>query len=118
LERDSDPTSDPAVLAARQAWWEHYVKRMEYETVLAPPERGPYRCPCCHQLTLKARGRFEICPVCWWEDDGQDDRHADELWYGPNRSLSLTDARRNFALTGASDERRRKHVRPPLPEEL
>jgi hypothetical protein len=30
-----------------------------------------YRCACCHYKTLFGRGGFEICPVCYWEDDGQ-----------------------------------------------
>lgn len=35
-------------------------------------EDGPHRCPCCGFLTLDERGTFEICPVCFWEDDGQE----------------------------------------------
>ena len=58
---------------------------------------GPYSCPCCHLLTLDARADFEICGECGWEDDGQDDPHADETWSGPNGSLSLSDARANYA---------------------
>ena len=31
-----------------------------------------YPCPCCGYLTLgdEHRGGYEICPVCFWEDDG------------------------------------------------
>jgi hypothetical protein len=53
------------------------------------------------------RGAFDICPVCFWEDDGQDDHDADDVRGGPNASLSLTDARRNFRSFGASAERKR-----------
>lgn len=56
---------------------------------------------------------FEICPVCFWEDDGQDDHDADVVRGGPNRSLSLQDARLNFAECGAADPLDLKHVRPP-----
>jgi cysteine-rich CPCC protein len=52
-------------------------------------------CPCCGFLTLTERSAFEICPVCFWEDDGQDDADADDTKGGPNSS-SLTEARRNF----------------------
>lgn len=60
------------------------------------PEDGPYPCPCCRYITLPTRGGYDICPVCFWEDDGQDDPVADEVWGGPNYELSLTAARANF----------------------
>nr|WP_238547347.1 CPCC family cysteine-rich protein [Actinoplanes friuliensis] len=74
-------------------------------------------CPCCGYVTLEQRGEYEICPVCFWEDDGQDDHDAHEVRGGPNRALSLTQARANFAAFGASDERRRHLVRPPRADE-
>ncbi|SMQ77504.1 Cysteine-rich CPCC [Bacillus sp. OV166] len=54
------------------------------------------KCPCCGFPTLEERGNFEICELCHWEDDGQDDPYADEVWGGPNGDYSLTEARRNF----------------------
>lgn len=54
-------------------------------------------CPCCGYPTLSGRGDYEICLICWWEDDGQDDVDADEVFGGPNGPYSLTQARRNFA---------------------
>lgn len=62
-----------------------------------PPGGGPYACPCCHLPTLEARCQWEICEECGWEDDGQDDLNADEVWGGPNGSESLTDARNRYA---------------------
>jgi len=76
-----------------------------------------YRCPCCHYKTLHSRAGFEICPVCFWEDDGQDDHDADEVRGGPNQSLSLNEARNAFRLYGACQTRLRDHVRPPLADE-
>lgn len=90
----------------------------QFVNVTLPAEGGPYPCPCCGYLSLSQRGCHEICPVCFWEDDGQDDHDADEVRGGPNRTLSLTEARRNFANFGASDLRRRQYVRPPLEAEL
>ncbi len=78
---------------------------------------GPYGCPCCGYLTLPERGGDDICPVCFWEDDGQDDHDADDVRGGPNYSLSLTAARANFARIGASEERCLPFVRPARPEE-
>ncbi|BBJ44732.1 hypothetical protein SSPO_074500 [Streptomyces antimycoticus] len=73
-------------------------------------------CPCCKFLTLEARGWYEICPVCGWEDSGQDDNNADEYIGGPNH-VTLTEARLNFATFGASEERRRSRVRAASPDE-
>jgi hypothetical protein len=67
---------------------------------------GRVTCPCCGYPTIDARGAFEICSLCAWEDDGQDDDgHAgneagaapDVVTHGPNHDYSLTEARRNFA---------------------
>jgi hypothetical protein len=77
-----------------------------------------HRCPCCKFKTLHGRGEDEICEVCFWHDDGQDDAEADEIWGGPNKSLSLRQAQRNFAAIGAVEERVRGFVRKPLPDEL
>jgi hypothetical protein len=92
--------------------------RLQNYPVLGRAEDGPYGCPCCRYVTLTERGSFEICPVCFWEDDGQDDPDADVVPGGPNGQLSLTQARQNFALLGACDARCRAFVRPPLPGEI
>jgi hypothetical protein len=55
-----------------------------------------FACPCCRRITLSERGGFEICPVCWWEDDGQDDEDAAVVRGGPNGDLSLSVAREQF----------------------
>ena len=58
-------------------------------------------CPCCGVRTLRTGGTYEICGLCHWEDDGQDDWDADRAAFGPNGNLSLTEARRNFRETGS-----------------
>jgi len=55
-----------------------------------------YTCPCCGFPTLHVRNLYDCCTICFWEDDGQDDPEADEVWGGPNIDYSLSDARRNF----------------------
>jgi Cysteine-rich CPCC len=77
-----------------------------------------YRCPCCGHRTLDERGVEDICQVCYWEDDGQDDHDADEVRGGPNYELSLTQARQNFREFGACSRRVLPHVRMPKPDEL
>jgi hypothetical protein len=85
--------------------------------VVRPASEGPYGCPCCGNLTLSERGGDEICPVCFWEDDGQDDHDADQVRGGPNYRLSLTSARQSFERIGAVEERVLPHVRPARSEE-
>lgn len=63
-------------------------------------------CPCCGRKTIGERGCYEICRVCWWEDDGQDNDQADEVLGGPNGGVSLTEARRNFLAHGIFDPTR------------
>lgn len=76
-----------------------------------------YPCPCCGFKTLSERGGDDVCPVCFWEDDGQDDHDADLVRGGPNGKLSLSEGRKNYLAYGASMEQRLKHVRAPLAEE-
>ena len=77
-----------------------------------------YRCPCCRYKTLFGRGQDEICRVCFWQDDGQDEPDADVVLGGPNKTLSLTEARSNFLRLGAVEERFKANVRPPLADEI
>lgn len=78
----------------------------------------PLRCPCCGYKTLDERRAYEICAVCCWEDDGQDDADAGEVWGGPNGELSLSLARLNYAQFGACHRRFLPRVRPPRREEI
>jgi len=53
-------------------------------------------CPSCGYPTLLERGGYEICSVCSWEDDNQDDQNANRIFGGPNGNLSLTENRINI----------------------
>jgi hypothetical protein len=110
LSGDNPP---PDEMARRVAWFHDYVDRLANQ-----PSALPLRCPCCRCKTLGSRGDYQICSVCFWEDDGQDNYDADHVRGGPNGRLSLTEARRNYQRLGACDERSLKHVRSPRPEEL
>ena len=76
-----------------------------------------FRCPCCGARTLSTPDAMELCPVCWWEDDGQDSDDAAEARVTVNGELSLSEARENFQLCGAAHPRFVRYVRRALPEE-
>lgn len=61
-----------------------------------------YQCPCCDYFTLASRASYEICQVCYWEDDGQD-LDAPDAVSGPNH-ITLRQGRRNFVKLGACDQ--------------
>lgn len=82
------------------------------------PDGGPFACPCCASRTLPARGQYELCPVCFWEDDGQDDHDADLVRLGPNGPLSLTQARANYVAFGACQAAFLEQVRSPTADEM
>ncbi len=63
-------------------------------------------CPCCGRRTIGERGSYEICMVCWWEDDGQDNKEADSIFGGPNYGISLTKGRFHFLKFGIYDPNR------------
>jgi hypothetical protein len=110
------PTAEE--IERRKRWFDRYTRALDEASVSQPEQPGiSYRCPCCRFRTLTCRGGFEICEVCFWEDDGQDDHDADVVRGGPNASLSLSQARENFRLYGACDRGSVHHVRKPLQEE-
>jgi hypothetical protein len=59
------------------------------------------RCPSCSYLTFPDRGEYDICPVCFWEDDGTEDadKHSD------CNHMSLREARVRVAEFGVVEER-------------
>lgn len=76
-------------------------------------------CPCCECRTLSdlCPGSWEVCPVCFWEDDPVQWEHPTAV-SGANR-VSLAEARANYAAFGACDKSALAHVRQPsLSEQL
>ena len=105
---DDPELSDDELVARRTAWFESYTTQ---RNVVAPRSGERYTCPCCGHRTLDERGGEEICSRCDWQDDGQDDHDSDVVRGGPNRRLSLDDARRAFVTNGGE----RGQHRPPTP---
>ena len=73
-------------------------------------------CPCCGYLTIEKPGSKEICPVCVWEDDPAQSAEPD-FREGANWGCSLSEARTNFNLMGASDPHWIADARPAKPNE-
>lgn len=113
MDRAPRDIPSPDEHARRLGWFAEYTERLDAQCPALP-----LRCPCCGCRTLGERGGFEICQVCFWEDDGQDDHDADVVRGGPNGMLSLCQARANYLRCGACAESMVGNVRPPLPEEL
>jgi hypothetical protein len=63
---------------------------------------GSAQCPCCDYYTRRHRGSHEVCPVCYWEDDGTGLEALDEV--SSLNHITLRSARRNFEHLGASDQ--------------
>jgi Cysteine-rich CPCC len=77
-----------------------------------------HKCPCCEFLTLSEEppGTYEICPVCYWEDDGV--QYDDPDYEGGANHTSLNQAKHNLSEFGAAESRNVKWVRKPLSEEI
>ena len=103
-DADATEDSEPS-LSGLQAYIEHTNRH----SVRLPQVSGrAYRCPCCRFFTLGERGALEICDVCYWEDDGQDDQDANLVRGGPNYELSLARGRKNYCRIGASRKEDRR----------
>jgi hypothetical protein len=67
------------------------------------------QCPCCDYISLPERGNYLICPICFWEDDGQDIDQLDKP-SGPNHGMTLREGRQHFKEFGACEKEMIKHV--------
>lgn len=88
-----------------------FFKRNKTDVLRSP-------CEVCGYLTQieGERGRYFICPVCFWEDD-EFHSNPDEPCDGPNYELSVNQAKANFIKYGACSEDMISNVRKPLPIE-
>jgi hypothetical protein len=79
---------------------------------------GPtnYPCPACGYLVFEEPpGSYDICPICFWEDDVVQ-LHNPDLAGGANK-VSLIEAQRNFSTLGAIEHRLLEHTRAPEPSD-
>jgi hypothetical protein len=114
MKRPAVNDNDPRTARFRDYW-----QRLHRNSVRADRVEGErHSCPCCKYLTLDERGGYEICPICFWEDDGQDEAELHTIRGGANGRLSLAEARTNFATFRACEKRFRSKVRDPRPDEV
>ncbi|WP_147068603.1 CPCC family cysteine-rich protein [Terrabacter aerolatus] len=72
-------------------------------------------CPCCGYQTLPERDAYELCPVCFWEDDPSESRAPG--FSGGANALDLLTAQRTFLRIGAVHPIFVANVRATLPTE-
>lgn len=97
-----------------------------------------YKCFCCGYMTLEARAEFDICPVCFWEDDvyiivDEKSKSITSLYNeagdipedklldiksGANHGLTLREGQENYKKYGACEKDMKKHVRRPRKSEF
>ena len=72
-----------------------------------------YTCPCCGYKTLDEEppGTYDICAICFWEDDPV--QFDDPDYEGGANRLSLKTAQKNVLNFGASDQASLSCVRKP-----
>ncbi|MDE5439230.1 hydrolase [Elizabethkingia meningoseptica] len=75
------------------------------------------KCPCCGYFTLEesSNNSFQICPVCYWEND--EVQYNDSTYAGGANRISLEQAKDNFKKFGAIKECFIRYVRVPLDDE-
>ena len=75
--------------------------------------RKRFACPCCGYKTYfeEPNGSFDICQVCFWEDDPVQNDDPD-CKGGANR-VSLRIGQKNFNDFGACEKEMIKNVRKP-----
>ncbi|MFR7638462.1 MAG: CPCC family cysteine-rich protein [Allobaculum sp.] len=84
----------------------------------ADPRGWNFKCPCCGYFTFGERpnGTYDICPVCFWEDDPiQLDNPS---YRGGANNVSLIEGRENFAAFGSCEKEMIPNVRKPEEDEL
>ncbi|HSW88227.1 MAG TPA: CPCC family cysteine-rich protein [Candidatus Saccharimonadales bacterium] len=100
-------------------WLESRCNDPSCEMCRSTPDKPlkKYFCPCCGYKTLdeKPSGTYDICSVCFWEDD--DIQFDDPDYKGGANDESLHEARKNFQEFGACEKRVLKYVRKPTEDD-
>lgn len=80
-------------------------------------ELESYPCPCCGYLVFgEPPGSYEICPICFWEDDVIQLRFV--RMEGGANEVSLVEGQQNYIKFGACQQHCKIYVRRPAPDEV
>lgn len=95
---------------------EHNSKPVVGDTLL-PLTIQKFACPCCGYKTFDSKpdGSYNICPVCFWEDDPIQLNNPD--YEGGANPMSLRQAQKNFLDFGACDRNMLQNVRQHAKDE-
>lgn len=74
-----------------------------------------FACPCCGHLVLDERICWNICPICYWEDDPV--QIADPWCEGGANVPSLAQSQENFRTFGVMEQRFAEYVRKPMDDD-
>jgi Cysteine-rich CPCC len=97
----------------RNGWLEHEIAAPDPEDTAKTPH---FTCPCCGYRTLaEPPGSYEVCKVCFWEDDGV--QLLDPACAGAD-DPSLLECQATYQRIGACEERFRRLVRAPRRDEV
>ena len=117
---------------------------MPYRCFKIGADMKRFRCLCCGYRTLDTRGEFDICPICYWEDEPyilydkkgeqghitsvyyyndceNDDYDGSDIIDIPSEAkhmLTLSQGRQNFRKIGACHEEVKAYVRFPRSSEM
>ncbi|MGM7637493.1 CPCC family cysteine-rich protein [Bacillus sp. Hm123] len=77
-----------------------------------------YTCPCCGYKTLEEEppGTYDVCEICFWEDDIV--QFNDPDYEGGANEVSLRQAQKNFNKFGACEEVCIRSVRKPNEKDI
>lgn len=73
-------------------------------------------CPCCGYKTLEDSSTYNICEICFWEDDIV--QFNDPNYEGGANRVSLKQAQKNFMKFGACETDFLDYVRKPTEKDV
>lgn len=80
-------------------------EKIKYE-VFGDEINSKLKCPCCDFYSLYNWSEYEVCPICYWEDDGSKDNN-----YSSANKSTLKEYRVNFFEKNNFEDLEKKYIR-------